>query len=250
LTVNGLSGKKRILVYDETNKLVPILAHYNAELDFLRLDDLEELDRTPSEMVILNLIEPERLIASMQKAKHSSSFTPVVGVSFSSFLSDPPKAGVVAYLVKPFKYDLFLAAFKQIKTPVKKVLIVDDDPDIRQLLTRMLLTAGDYEIIYAESGEKALDALQTTLPDVMLLDIVLGDMDGWQVLEQKNTYPDQCGIPVIIISGRDLIEFNMRTAIIAATYSEGLTVRQCLLSALDFSAELFNEGSPRSPTPG
>ena len=250
LTVNGLSEKKRILVYDETNKLVPILAHYNDELDFLRLDHLEEIDRTPSEMVILNIAEPESLMASMQKAKQSSSFTPVVGVSFSSFISDPAKAGVVGYLVKPFKYDMFLTAFKQVKTQVKKVLIADDDPDIRQLLTRMLLTAGDYEIIYAESGERALEALKANPPDVVLLDIVLGDMDGWQVLEQKNNYPDQCGIPVIIISGQDLMDYNMRTAIIAATFSEGLTVRQCLESALDFSALLFNESLQRSPTPG
>ncbi len=249
LTVNGLSGKKRILVYDETNKLVPILAHYHDELDFSRLDQLEEMDRTPAEMVILNMTEPDRLMASMQKVRLSSSFTPVVGVSFSAFLADPAQAGVLAYLVKPFKVDLFFSALQQVKTPVRKVLIVDDDPDIRQLLTRMLRTAGDYEIIYAESGESALEAL-TDHPDVVLLDIVLGDMDGWQVLEQKNRFPDQRDIPVIIISGQDLTEYNMRTAIFAATYSEGLTVRQCLQSALDFSEELFKEGLQRSPAPG
>ena len=250
LTVNGLNEKKRILVYDETNKLVPILAHYNKELDFSRLDQLEEMDRTPAEMVILNLTEPERLMASMRKDKQSSSFTPIIGVSFSSLLSDPAQAGVVGYLVKPFKYDLFISAFKKIKTQVKKVLIADDDPDIRQLLTRMLLAAGEYEIINAENGSGALAALKANLPDVVLLDIVLGDMDGWQVLEQKNVFPDQRDIPVIIISGQDMMEYNMRTAIFSATYSEGLTVHQCLQSALDFSAEIFKEGTQRNPTPG
>ncbi len=230
--------------------MVPIFAHYEDELDFSRLDHLEEIDQTTAEMVILNVTEPERLMASLQKAKQSSSFTPVVGVSFSPLLSDPAKAGVMGYLVKPFKFELFLAAIRQIKTPVKKVLIVHDDPDIQQLLRRMLLTAGDYEITEAESGEKALEALKANPPDLVLLDIVLGDRDGWQVLEEKNTHADQCDIPVIIISGQDTLEYNMRTAIFAATYSEGLTVRQCLQSALGFSGELFNEGLPRSPAPG
>ncbi|RQV99370.1 response regulator [bacterium] len=79
-----------------------------------------------------------------------------------------------------------------------KILIVDDDPDVLFATVRILKKAG-YETIQATNGEEALGHLQSANPELVLLDVVLGDTDGLEILKQiKTRYP---GIFVILVSG-------------------------------------------------
>lgn len=83
---------------------------------------------------------------------------------------------------------------------VTKVLIVDDDVSIRKLLSKVMV-CNNYEPVTAASGEEALNLLKTDIFHLILLDINMGGMDGFQVLQtirQKGLT-----IPVIIISGRN-----------------------------------------------
>jgi len=137
LSVSKFSGKKRIAVYDETNKLVPIFSHYSDELEFSSLDRIEDIEKTPAHTVILNLTEPSQLIDNIQKVRKHLDFTPILASSFSSKIIDLAQSGVIDFLIKPFKYKEFQAVAKKVQTPIKRVLIADDDLDIRQLLKRM-----------------------------------------------------------------------------------------------------------------
>lgn len=81
-----------------------------------------------------------------------------------------------------------------------KVLIVDDDSAIRTLLEKVM-KSNDLETASASSGQEALDLLKNNSYDVILMDIMLGDMEGFEVIKLIRKQGIQT--PVIIISGRD-----------------------------------------------
>ncbi len=81
--------------------------------------------------------------------------------------------------------------------PVSKILVVDDHEDIR-LLLRIELAADGHQISEASNGEEALAALAgDDAPDLMLLDIMMPVLDGWEVLRRL----DGGGPPVVVITG-------------------------------------------------
>jgi CheY-like chemotaxis protein len=84
---------------------------------------------------------------------------------------------------------------------VSWVLVVDDEPDVR-LVTRVILEAAGYDVSEADSGEAALVALSAdALPDVVLLDVRMPGIDGWEVLRRMRGEPGQlCDLPVVIFT--------------------------------------------------
>ncbi len=82
------------------------------------------------------------------------------------------------------------------------ILIVDDEPNNLHLLSDLLKKQG-YKIRGALTGEIALSAAKSTPPNLILLDIMMPEMDGYQICQQLKTNSDTCQIPVIFISVRD-----------------------------------------------
>ena len=76
------------------------------------------------------------------------------------------------------------------------VLIIDDDPDVLHLLRLMLETEG-YDAVLAPDGPTGLRRLADTPPDVVLLDIMMPGMDGWQVLRALATHPNPPAVVVV-----------------------------------------------------
>jgi diguanylate cyclase (GGDEF)-like protein len=79
------------------------------------------------------------------------------------------------------------------------ILVVDDTPENIRLLSTMLSHAG-YEVRKAISGHMALTAVQAQVPDLILLDIMMPDMDGYQVCQQLKAHPATQDVPVIFLS--------------------------------------------------
>jgi CheY-like chemotaxis protein len=82
----------------------------------------------------------------------------------------------------------------------KRILVVDDDRDLRDLLAAVLSSAG-YDVLTAENGAAALSVLRTVLPDLIILDLMMPVMNGWQFREAQTALPDYARIPVICLSG-------------------------------------------------
>lgn len=84
------------------------------------------------------------------------------------------------------------------------VLVVDDNPSIVDIFVNML-EQGGYLVLSATSGEGALEILNNSRPDLILLDILMEPMDGWQTLEQIKAGPPQISsIPVIMLTAKPL----------------------------------------------
>ncbi|NJD51813.1 MAG: response regulator [Candidatus Methanoperedens sp.] len=81
----------------------------------------------------------------------------------------------------------------------KKVLIVDDEPDTLELV-KLVLESGGFEAVLANNGKEALAQIATLRPDLVLLDIMMPDMDGWDVFRKmKERDP---GIPIAILTAK------------------------------------------------
>ncbi len=80
-----------------------------------------------------------------------------------------------------------------------RVLIVEDDADIREALGELLASAG-YEIDEAANGLEGLAAARRARPDLIVLDLMMPVMDGWQFREAQERDPALAPIPVIVIS--------------------------------------------------
>lgn len=79
------------------------------------------------------------------------------------------------------------------------VLIVEDNPVNRDVLGRRLERRG-FTVRFAEDGPSGIDATQKLKPDVVLMDIGLGEMDGWEVTRRLKKNPDTASIPIIALT--------------------------------------------------
>jgi len=81
------------------------------------------------------------------------------------------------------------------------VLVVDDDPMKRQLL-RLILERAGFGVAEAADGTEALLSLESTVPDLMTLDVMMPQLDGFAVCERVRQNPKTAGLPIIIVSAR------------------------------------------------
>ncbi len=81
----------------------------------------------------------------------------------------------------------------------KKVLIVDDEPDTLELV-KLVLESGGFETVLAASGKEALNELEVSKPDLVLLDIMMPDMDGWEVF--RKIKESNVNMPIAILTAK------------------------------------------------
>lgn len=81
----------------------------------------------------------------------------------------------------------------------KKILLIEDDKFLRELMSKKLITLG-YDVVSAADGESGLVMIKETKPDVVLLDLILPGINGFEVLEKAKQDPETVNIPVVILS--------------------------------------------------
>ncbi len=77
-----------------------------------------------------------------------------------------------------------------------KVLVIDDDKEMTELL-KVILEPNTFEVITANSGQEGIPVLKEQNPDVVLLDLLMPDMDGWQVCKEIRTFSQ---VPILVLS--------------------------------------------------
>jgi CheY-like chemotaxis protein len=87
---------------------------------------------------------------------------------------------------------------------VTKILYVEDNDDNVYMLKMRLELLGQFEVVVAEDGEKGCDAALSEKPDLILMDLDLPVIDGWEATRRLKANPETCGIPVIALSAHAL----------------------------------------------
>jgi CheY-like chemotaxis protein len=113
--------------------------------------------------------------------------------------------GAVGYLTKPIDRDRLVHLMRRFTAPAgpTRVLVVEDDALQRERI-RSWLGPPQWLTVEAENGRLALDRLKEGQPDVILLDLMMPEMDGFQLVAELQKHPAWCRIPVIVITAHDL----------------------------------------------
>lgn len=99
------------------------------------------------------------------------------------------------------------------------VLVVDDEADIRELVRINLVMAG-HEVVLAADGVEGLDAVEIEQPDLVILDVMMPELDGWEVLSRMKASPEEhvANTPVVMLTARSDDMDRIRGGIEGAIY--------------------------------
>jgi CheY-like chemotaxis protein len=83
----------------------------------------------------------------------------------------------------------------------KRIVCIEDEPDMIELL-RAILEGKGFEFIGADGGVQGLKVVREEKPDLILLDLMMPDMDGWEVFQQVKDDPELSEIPVVVVTAK------------------------------------------------
>lgn len=99
----------------------------------------------------------------------------------------------------------------------KKILVVDDEPHVRILL-KSRLEANGYAVVTAYGGTQALEKVKEEKPDLILLDIVMPDLNGYEVAQKLKADPETAAIPIIIFTASNVRELEDKCRALGVDY--------------------------------
>jgi threonine synthase len=85
-----------------------------------------------------------------------------------------------------------------------RIAIVDDTLDARRLIRRILQSQGNYTLFEAANGREAIQLARKELPDLIILDLMMPEVDGFAVLDALKADPQTAPIPVIVVTAKEL----------------------------------------------
>lgn len=239
----------RLVLLEEGKSLRRLFERYldGTELHSARTlkEAIDELERSPAQALLVNTSPVDGAFPLLGQLTALPHGTPAILCWVPGEDDAARQLGVVRYLVKPVRDGAMLAALEGLGDGIESVLIVDDEQEALQLFARMLsLAPGEYRILQAKNGQRALDLLRRRQPDVMLLDMVMPGMDGFQVLQEKSLDPGIRDIPVIVVSGRDPIGAPIVSDTLTVARGGGMTVWELLACVQAISGILTPSSQP------
>ncbi|MCL5996660.1 MAG: ATP-binding protein [Chloroflexi bacterium] len=248
--------RTRLLVIDPDPTVAALLQRHLGNCDVFQVEDVPHLEeeiiaRQPH--LILNNIPPTHPSPQQEETRWGSGALlaleqkglltmPVVSCSLPSKAWLASELSVTACLSKPITAQQLYKELNRIG-PVHEILIVDDDRGFCQLVERMLGMPGTYHVRHAYDGQEGLQAIQQQPPDLVLLDLIMPNMDGFEMLVHKNHTPALAAIPVILLSVTSaaedaLLRQGSGFSIQRTTGLRLVEVLRCLHGAVDAFGEI------------
>ena len=208
-------GKKLILCIDDDPGVITLYKRYLEKQGYqvIGLTDptkaVDEAKRVLPFAITLDVLMPNRdgwaILADLKKTPEINQ-TPIVVCSIIQDRTKGYALGATDYLVKPITEDELLHTLERVNKDhlIHKVLVVDDEPSALQLVRRIVATQPQYQVHEADCGAQALAMIQADRPDLILLDLMMPDIDGFAVLDSVKSSTLTRHIPVIIITAKEI----------------------------------------------
>ncbi len=176
-------------------------------------------------------------VLSALKADPTVSDIPVIMVTFVDERGLAASLGAADYVMKPVRWESFRQVMERFRQAEGAVLVVDDDPDTRHHV-RSVLERDGWVVTEAADGRAALDRVAEALPRVVLLDLEMPVLDGFGFLQAFRATPGCAGIPVVVLTAKDLTrEDRKRLQGASEVLSKGVTSLGALARELRTVAE-------------
>jgi CheY-like chemotaxis protein len=200
---------KRIVFVGAENRLHSLAMHHlGEEYELTLVPDahaaLVDLQQFSAQMIVVNEMESGQAEVLQQELGSLSQRIPLIICAVPGVLTKTAEMGIDGYLIKPIARDQLLAAVEQVAQPLRSILIVDDEPEVLQLFSRMLTSAGEaYTILRAADGRRGLELIRTRRPDLVLLDLALPGLNGLEVVAAVRQDPTLASVRIIVTSAQD-----------------------------------------------
>lgn len=238
-----LDERPRLGIVEPGTVLQKLVRRHTAGLNVVSFPSLDAALQDISEFGAQGLlVNQPHLEAVLDQLTTLPEGIPAMVCSLPDKEQDAGLLQVVDYLVKPVSRDTLLKSVAALGKPIESILVVDDEPEMRQLYRRILASNGEnVRVLRAGDGQEALEILSHEKVDLILLDMVMPRMDGLQFLQERENLPNVRDIPVILISGRDREGQPIASNALAITRGGGLSASQlmaCLNALLNVLSPL------------
>ncbi len=241
----------RFVILETGEALLRFFSRYLDEAEIVPVQSIEEaareLRRSPARALVVNAASSQEATDLTDQLADLPYETPVMTCWVPGEDTMAERLGAVRYLVKPVTREGLLSTLESLGEDVESVLLVDDKPEVLQLFGRMLSSAErDYRVLRAKSGPQALDLLRQRQPDVIILDLIMPGMDGFQVLREKSEDVSIREIPTIIISAKDPAGEPIVSNLLTVARNGGLSVGE-LLACIQAVSEILAPSGRSDP---
>jgi signal transduction histidine kinase/CheY-like chemotaxis protein len=241
-------ARPEIVVCETGGSLAHLLTRYLQDARVTSVADLTEALALAASLrahaVVVNASSAAEMLAQLESGSALPEGVPVMVCSVPGAPDAAGNLGVADYLVKPVARETLLLSLDKLGMDGKKVLVADDDEDALRLFYRMLTSAGrGYRVLTAPDGRQAWAMLKDERPDVLLTDLVMPEMDGFELLAAKNSDPTLAGIPAVVLSARDPQGQPIVSKAFAVTGGAGLSLVQ-LLAGITTLSRAFGPAPP------
>jgi signal transduction histidine kinase/DNA-binding response OmpR family regulator len=205
---------KALIVEDDTSS-ARLLSTYLQDLKFYpeivynANDAIKALSKNKYDIVTLDIFLPDKNGWDLLKELKSHNLLQGTDIIIISIEPDTNKGiimGVSDIMEKPINRKEFVDIVNRLKSKkmknIKKILIVDDDITVLEYCKKIL--SGDFEVECALSGKEALEKINQAKPDILILDLLMPKMDGFEVLDFIKKDKRYENIPVVILTNKDL----------------------------------------------
>jgi signal transduction histidine kinase/CheY-like chemotaxis protein len=210
--IEGVHDKGRyFVVLDEDMAVTQLFERYSEHNISIGVNDIEQATH------LLRTIEPTALIVDSNpdpaaQAALADYATPIIMCPMPSGKRIMQRYGISDFLVKPVTFEALCSALEKLAVPIRNALIVDDEPDIVRLFTRMFQRLPEpCQVRKAYSGIECLRMMTGQRPDVLILDLLLPDMDGLSVVKQIKQDPLLSEVPIVLASAYGAADAIQRT---------------------------------------
>ena len=230
------------LVVHDDPAVVRLFARYLEDWRVVGLPDEQDVVALTEELhpraIVTNPTLAERI---EERLSHTLCDVPIISCTMPRLGEHLYSEGILSYLVKPIMPEALNAVMRKVEGDTETtVLLVEDDPDAMRLLERLLMSMPrPYNILKAYDGFEALELTKDVTPNVVLMDLLMPGIDGWETIARMRAEEHLRKVPVVIISAQDVIDDQvMLAAPIHVRYREpiditrGVACFQALLNAL------------------
>jgi CheY-like chemotaxis protein len=189
--------------------------------------------------ITLDILMPHKdgwAVLKELKAEPETRDIPIIVVSMIEDKQRGFSLGAFDYLLKPIEKGTIKGALQRITAhSAKRVLDVDDDRDAIGLVTQILQDEG-HSVLAASNGSEALHTLEATQVDIILLDLVMPEMDGFEVIQRVKENSMLKDIPVIVLTGKDLTEMDygaLQQSVIRIIQKSGVSAEALITEVRD-----------------
>ena len=217
-----------VAVLDPAGDATRVLQRFLDGYQVRRLARVEQADRLAEEgqLAALIVVSPadQQAWQRYQQAQPTIRDVPTLYCPLRTRRTIAENLNVADYLVKPVSRDQLARALRRLRQPLRSIVLIEDDAEMRTLLARTIRSLSRrYRVEEASDGARGLQIIRERCPDVVLLDLLMPDTDGYAVLRAMHQERILRRTPIVVISGMGAEE-EMVTPLIEVNRPNGFSI--------------------------